>query len=151
MFQYIRILFAANSCCIFLTFLAVAHMIFYSHSGEILELAYVSFQFYLVTFLCENIHTSGQYLKFEYMKLLTKTTLSLRSKNDFSHVRAFSWFSAELQSLLVWWLKFGLSLVCAPRKPCPSALVRCATVASLVDKCPERNCHPGPKLCFPGQ
>ena len=42
-------LFAAISCCIFLTFLVVVHMSFHSHSGETLELAYVDFQFYLVT------------------------------------------------------------------------------------------------------
>ena len=34
----------------FLTFLAVLHRSFRSHSEEILELAYVNFQFYLVTF-----------------------------------------------------------------------------------------------------
>ena len=49
------------------------------------------------------------------MKLLTKTTLSLRPKNDFSRVRAFSWFPAELQSLLIWWLKFSLSAIWTPR------------------------------------
>ena len=31
-------------------FLAVVHMSFHSHSGETLELAYVNFWFYLVTF-----------------------------------------------------------------------------------------------------
>ena len=40
--QYIRILFAASSCCIFLIFLTVAHMTFHSQSGETLELAYVN-------------------------------------------------------------------------------------------------------------
>ena len=40
-----RILFAASSCCIVLTFLAVVHMSFHSHSGENLELAYVNLKF----------------------------------------------------------------------------------------------------------
>ena len=49
------------------------------------------------------------------MKLLTKTALSLRPKNDFSRVRALSWFPADLQSLLIWWLKFSLSSIWTPR------------------------------------
>ena len=89
-FQYIRILFAASSCCIFLTFLAVVHMSFHSRSGETLELRLCKLSILFSDFLRENIHTNGLQLKFEYMKLLAKTTLSLRPKNDFSRVRAFS-------------------------------------------------------------
>ena len=65
-FQYTRILFAASSCYIFLTFLAVLHRSFHSHSEEILELAYVNFQFYLVTFY---LRTS---LKWEFLANETK-------------------------------------------------------------------------------
>ena len=45
-----RILFTASPCVIFLTFLAAVYIIFYSHLREALELAFVNFQFYLVTF-----------------------------------------------------------------------------------------------------
>ena len=38
-------LFTARSCWFFLTFLAVVHMSFHSHSGEALELAFVNFEF----------------------------------------------------------------------------------------------------------
>ena len=50
-------------------------------------------------FLCENIHTSGQQLTFEYIKLLTKTSFSFKPKNDLSRISAFNWFPVDLQVL----------------------------------------------------
>ena len=74
---------------LYLSWTTQLHMSFLNHSGEKLELPFVNFQFYLV-FLCEKIYTRGQKLKFEYIELLTKTSLSLRPKNDFSRVEPFS-------------------------------------------------------------
>lgn len=47
------------------------------------------------------------------MKLVTKTSLSLRSKKDL--VNVFDWFQADLQMFLLCLLKLNLSLVWNPK------------------------------------
>ena len=46
---------------------------------------------------------------------MTKTFLSLRPKNDVRDVRAFSWFLADFESLLIRWLKFRLPSIWTPK------------------------------------
>ena len=46
---------------------------------------------------------------------MIKTPLPLRPKNDISRLRASSWFPADLQSLLIWWLKFNSLSIWSPR------------------------------------
>ena len=60
-------------------------------------------------------HTSGQKLKFEYIKLLTKASFSFRPKNNLTRISAFIWFPADLQILLICSLKFSLSSISTPR------------------------------------